>query len=205
VRTPRKIRDKGEYVAQSMNLVEEYRRLAGKPVKYSYADSWARAVIYKASPSESAYYYSMDLKRKFEEKVQGKVPSSGFSDTPRSKALYYFKQSLKFKEPDKAYRYISDYFANGGTAKGIVLSLQTMDPLYGLHKKEQQQYYDWLTEKDRKKVKDGLRYYHDTVQYNPRNKAEKKIYGHIENVLLSNAPEEIKEKEMMNVIKAMMD
>jgi hypothetical protein len=212
-RTPRRIRDKGEYAASTVGLTEEYKRLAGKPAKEKYAASWQNALYYRAKPDESAYYYALDLKRKFEEKVQGKRPSESYNDSPKSKALYYFKQSLKYGDQEKAYKYIVDYFENGGTAQGINLSLQTMNPLYGLGAKpakgqvvsEQIEFYNWLNERDREKVRQALKYYNETVQFNPKNQSEKQIYTTIERMILATRKnEERRKKLMMPIIKAMV-
>jgi hypothetical protein len=212
-RTPRKIRDKGEYVASAVGLTEEYKHLAGKPTKEKYAASWQNALYYRAKPDESAYYYALDLKRKFEEKVQGKRPSESYNDSPKSKALYYFKQSLKYGDQEKAYKYIVDYFENGGTAQGINLSLQTMNPLYGLSAKpekgqvisEQIEFYNWLNERDRDKVRKALKYYNETVQFNPKNQSEKQIYTTIERMILATKKnEERRKKLLMPIIKAMV-
>jgi hypothetical protein len=212
-RTPRRIRDKGEYAASTVGLTEEYKRLAGKPVKESYAAAWQNALYYRAKPDESAYYYALDLKRKFEDKVQGKHPSEAYNDSPKSKALYYFKQSLKFGDQEKAYRYIVDYFENGGTAQGINLSLQTMNPLYGLGAKqekgqvqsEQVEFYNWLNDRDKDKVRKALKYYNETVQFNPKNQSEKQIYTTIERMVQATGKnEERRKKLMMPIIKAMV-
>jgi hypothetical protein len=89
VRRPGKIRDIGEFTANTIGATEEYKRLTGKPVREDYTKSWQKAAVYKADPEESAYYYALDLKQKFEKQVQNKYPSGVFSDSPKSKALYY--------------------------------------------------------------------------------------------------------------------
>jgi predicted secreted Zn-dependent protease len=135
--------------------------------------------------------------------VQNKYPSGVFSDSPKSKALYYFKQSLRYKDVDKAAKYLEKYFQEGGTARGIEQSLQTMSPLYGLSAKkekgqqesEQEAYYNWLNERDREKVREALQYYDSVVKFDPKNKVEKQIYEQIDQFMADTVNDEARRKE----------
>ena len=88
-----------------------------------------------------------------------------------------------------------------------------MNPLYGLSAKpekgqtvsEQIEFYNWLNERDREKVRQALKYYNETVQFNPKNQSEKQIYTTIERMILATKKnEERRKKLLMPIIKAMV-
>lgn len=163
IREPRRIRDKEEYIASSLGVGEEYKRLKGLPVNESYLESWYKAFIYKSEPEKTAYYRMLDLKAKFQEKVLKQAPSYGYSDSEKSKDLYYFKLSLKYGDKKAAEKYLKKYFEDGGTTKGLATSLNTMSPIYGLDDEELKLFISWLTPEEQKDLKKALKFYGDLV------------------------------------------
>ncbi|MZQ97220.1 MAG: hypothetical protein GT601_06060 [Acidaminobacter sp.] len=157
--TPTRIRDKGQYLASSLGLREEYDRIKGLPVSKSYMESFIKAFIYTTDPGQSAYYKTLDLKSKFETVVQKKAPSTGFSDSATSKALYYMKLSLKYGDEKNALKFLEQYYENGGTDKGLKLSLNWLDPFYGLDEDEQVLFEAWLTPQELETIKRGKDWY----------------------------------------------
>jgi len=88
-----------------------------------------------------------------------------------------------------------------------------MNPLYGLSAKqekgqvqsEQVEFYNWLNDRDKDKVRKALKYYNETVQFNPKNQSEKQIYTTIERMVQATGKnEERRKKLMMPIIKAMV-
>ncbi|MDK2932789.1 MAG: hypothetical protein PWP27_599 [Clostridiales bacterium] len=193
----RKVRDKGEYIAQTLGLEEEYKAIVGKPKRKPYFENLDKMFIYKADPKESAYYEMLDKKRQFE-KSQGKTPSTILNDNPRSKALYNFKLALKYKDKKAAYKYLEAYFENGGTGRGITQSLSTMSPLYGLSIKDGEYAefrFKFLNDKEREKLKIALEHYND-IAYLP--KAYKTVLNS------SKVPEFLKKKFLEKYIDMKM-
>ena len=147
----RPIRDVGLHLAMSFGLDREYKAVFGLPQRNgSYLDSLKDLVVYRSDPGEAAYWDIMSLKNNFE-KQEGKVQSYTVTQTPKSRALYNYKLSIRYKDKKAADKYIVEYALQGGTSKGLKTSLKMMSPLYGLDSKEQDRFIKSLsvTEKER--------------------------------------------------------
>jgi hypothetical protein len=153
---PSQIRDKTQYIAQSLNLKNEYDLLAGKPTR-PYFESLSDAVMYDVDPKESAFYKILELKSKFKESIGDS--GEGFFQSPRSNALYNYKLALKYKDNKAANKYIKEYQSLGGTQKGLSTSLESMSPLAGLSKDKQKQFISKLTVKEKQTLKQAEEYY----------------------------------------------
>lgn len=164
---PSRIRDKGQYIASSLGLREEYDRIKGLPVSKTYGESFIKAFVYTTDPGQTAYYKTLDLKSKFEKVVQKKTPSTGYSDSAKSKALYYMKLSLKYGDEKNAIKFLEQYYENGGTDQGLKQSLNWLDPFYGLSEKvekgasmsEYDEFIAWLTPQELETIKKGEEWY----------------------------------------------
>ncbi len=165
---PRKIRDRWEYIFDNLGLENEYRYLTGKPVQTfggsrteGYWRTWRGAFIYSADPAQSAYYDTLDEKRRFMKKLN---KPEGFSISPKSNALYNYKLSIRYKDKEAAQRYLMEYIQLGGTKKGLASSIESMHPLYGLSKKEQAEFVRSLDAEDKQKLIAALRYFETTLK-----------------------------------------
>ena len=163
IRSPRRIRDVGYYMTQSLGLQEEYSRLAGIPRDDTYQESWEKAFIYKTKPEVSAYYKVLDLKEQYRSNVLGEHSSYAYNTSEKSKALYYYKLSLKYGDDKAASKFLDKYFEYGGTSKGLQISLKSLDPLYGLNEYEMAGFTNWLTTKEQETLLLALEYYHDLM------------------------------------------
>ena len=103
LRKPKSIRDRGEYLANSIGIADEYRFVFGKPQR-PIGDILKRKVVYLADPRESSYYEILDAKRQFRKNVLHE-DTTGFWMNPRSNALYYYKMSLRYGDERAAVRY----------------------------------------------------------------------------------------------------
>ena len=156
---PRMIRDVGGYIASSLGLSWEYRTAAGEPgPKYFSWDRIRGLFTYSQDAYEGAYFYILDRKREFQERVLGKT-FDGFATSKRGNALRRLKTALRFKDQANVDRALKEYAAAGGTRKGLKVSMQNMDPLHGLNKQEKKQFYNWLSEEDRKFLTRAMKYY----------------------------------------------
>lgn len=166
---PRSIRDRWEYLANSLGLANEYKALAGKPVQTygtgnraeGYWRSWGESLIYKADPLQSSYYDILDEKYRFMRK-KGKDNNASYY-SPKSNALYNFKLSIRYKDKEAARKYLTEYAQLGGTSKGLEQSLKAMNPLNGLNKEEQVEFVKSLNSEDRAKLIRAIRYYETTL------------------------------------------
>ena len=127
---PRAIRDKMDYLAQTLGVENEYRSLTGKPTK-GYLKSGEEVFIYKAEPGRTAYSAILDLKYKYVEEL-GKGSFRGVYDSEKSNALYYFKMAIRYDDKEAADKYLLEYVLAGGTKKGLGQSLESLHPLSGL-------------------------------------------------------------------------
>lgn len=160
---PRTIRDLGQYAASQFGLQSEYDRITRKPVKESYVSSWINALVYRSDPEQAAYYTVLDLKNRYRQNVLKEFQSQAFNDSPKSKALYYFKLALKYGDQKSADKYLTEYYTNGGTDKGLSQSLATLEPLYGLNDAERGGFYEWLRPEERTALEKAYKYYDDTL------------------------------------------
>lgn len=156
VTKPRQIRDKGQYLAQSVGLTNEYNQLAGLPSK-PYLDTLQEAVYYKSNPEQVAYNNIRNLVQRYKEKI-GKS-TDGFSTTQRSDALYNYKLALKLKDKKSANKYVKEYFKLGGTSSGLLKSISTLDPLNGLSEKDKRDFVETLTTDERKELNLAILYF----------------------------------------------
>lgn len=89
----------------------------------------------------------------------GKAGNEGYYMNPKSNALYYFKQSIRYKDKQSAIKYLTEYAMRGGTKRGLEQSLKTLHPLYGLNKEEQIAFIKTLDPEDARKLIEALTYY----------------------------------------------
>lgn len=163
IREPKTIRDTGYYIAQQLGLTDEYKALKGLPMNESYLETWMKAFIYTSDPDVTAYYRILDLKRKFEKDTLGKYPTQAYNESPKSQALYYFKLSLKYGDDKKAKKFLKEYINNGGTGEGLVRSLSSLNPVYGLNAQELTAFYEWLTYDEQQDLKKAFGYYQSLI------------------------------------------
>jgi hypothetical protein len=152
---PRRIRDRGEYIAGQFSARDEYNKVMGKPARKlkSYAEG---LVEYTIDPDEAAYYDILDAKDKFTTKL-GK--GRGYGESPKSDALYYYKKALIFDDKPAADRYLKKYEELGGTPEGLEKSIATFDPLFGLKDEEQDDFVASLSPDLAPKLEKAQRFY----------------------------------------------
>jgi hypothetical protein len=160
----RSIRDRWEYFANGLGLGNEYKMLAGKPVQAiegsrgkGYLGTVRDIFTYSADPGQSAYYDTLDAKRKFQKKI-GKLNEGSFI-SPKGNALYNFKLAIRYNDREAARKYLLEYGALGGTTKGLESSLRTMDPLYGLSKEDKVKFVTSLNAEEKEKLVRAWGYY----------------------------------------------
>lgn len=171
---PGYIRDRWEYLAQSVGLENEYKALAGKPSK-PYLESASGLYEYKTNPDQVAYYNIQDEKRRFQKKI-GKM-SEGFMTSPKSEVLYNYKLALKLRDQEAAKKYLREYMLLGGAQKDMERSLETMHPLYGLNRDDVKQFLQSLRQEERDELAKGIRYYESLVPPELARRGRKKYKG----------------------------
>ena len=159
---PRRIRDKWLYLAQQLELEEEYRALAKLPRREGYLASWKRALFNVAAPGESAYWNIIDLKHKF---LKSKTGGSSYTitDTKRSNALYNMKLALRYGDKEAYEHYMAEYLNAGGTRAGIRRSLASLDPLYGLGK-YLKEFRRSLSEEEQAELQKAIEFYRNMLR-----------------------------------------
>lgn len=155
---PSAIRDRWEYLFNTFGLSDVYKGATGKPMKNGLADVLQSMVLYKYDTMESAYWDIISNKRNWQNQA-----STSVDPTPKSNALYYMKQAIRYGEADKAKKYMKEYFKQGGTGKGIVTSINMMNPYYGFtsddNKSKGEEWVASLDAVDREKLESAVTYY----------------------------------------------
>ncbi len=167
--SPGQIRDRGLHIAQSLGLENEYRgvmKLPSKPYEKTFRDF----VTYTADPELTAHYNVLDEKQRYLKKINKQ--STGSFISPKSNALYNFKQALYFKDKEATKRYLTEYITLGGTGKGLQQSLETKHPLYGLNDEEKVAFIKTLDREQILDLKRAIEHY-------------EKVYGGLADTLKS--------------------
>ena len=95
-----RIWDCWQYMFESFGLGNEYKALTDKPTR-GYTQSLWDLFVYRADPYESAYWATMDERRRFLKKI-GEGSEGGYSITPRSEALYNIKLAMRYGDKEAA-------------------------------------------------------------------------------------------------------
>jgi hypothetical protein len=143
---PRGIRDPLEYVADQLDLGPEYRIAMDRPGKDTIPQVVAKLFDYQHEENETAYFDWLGVVNDFR-KARG-TNTIGYSITPRSNYLYYFKRANAEGDKESAQKYfkkyvVATYLQGGlkgkdpkqitdGILQGIQQSYKNMFPLYGL-------------------------------------------------------------------------
>lgn len=179
-RKPRTIRDKGEYVAKAFGVDAEYRWLAGMPTRGLGDAAW-RQFVYIAEPGSGDYYGTLDLKFKWGE--NNGAGGRGSFESTKSDAMRNYKQAIRYKDKIAAEKYMKEYFAAGGTDKGMELSIAYLHPLSGLSLPKEIRFLSTLTDSEMDQLK----------------KAEKFAY---EALMTPEQAEAVKEKRAKRIVDA---
>jgi hypothetical protein len=104
---------------------------------------------YGINPEEVRYYRARELVRDF--LVNNKLSSGSYliSDSPRSSAALWFKQSLAFGDYVTAERYLTKYFELGGKLGDLNKSIRNSSPINAIPVKYRQVFLKSLTPEDR--------------------------------------------------------
>jgi hypothetical protein len=155
------IRDKWEYLADTLGLGDEYKAIAGKPAR-PYVESLKNLVTYRYDIPQTSYYAIQDQKRQFLKKLGKEGDYSGII-TPRSQALYNFKLAIRYEDKEAMKKYLLEYASLGGTANGIATSLRNMHPLFGLNQAEQAVFVQQLDEDGKQQLKNAIKFYQEVL------------------------------------------
>jgi|GEM_PF-3015242 len=146
---PMPIRDRTEHVARFFALDEEYKALAGKPSK-GYLNSLKNLLVYESDPGENAYHDIKQQVGRFLEK-HGREQTTA-EPTERSKALYYFRQAMKYRDREAVDHYKAEYLKAGGKPENLYQSIKRQHPLSGLPLHMRHQFLKSLSAQDRDNI-----------------------------------------------------
>lgn len=150
------IRDRTEHVARFFALDEEYKALADKPGK-GYLNSLKNMVVYESDPGENAYHDIKQQVGRFLEK-HGREQTTA-EPTERSKALYYFRQAMKYRDREAVDKYKAEYLKAGGKPENLYQSIKRQHPLAGMPLHMRQQFLTSLSAQDLDNIKLAVDWY----------------------------------------------
>lgn len=156
----RAIRDRWEHLARVFGLENEYKAIAGKPTK-GYLESLGNVFFYRVEPGIANYYAARDLKYRWSTEEKG--AGQRFFVSPKSDALFNYKQALRFTDTAAATRYLELYSALGGTKEGIQQSLRNMLPMSGLSVGDEAKFWMSLSPADREKVQEAEQFAYENL------------------------------------------
>jgi len=78
------------------------------------------------------------------------------------------KTAIRYKDKEAALKYLDEYFANGGTAKGIAQSMDMLNPMYGYTGKDTmakgQEFVNSLSDDEKEKLQIAIDYYENDLK-----------------------------------------
>jgi hypothetical protein len=163
VTRPRPIHDTTEHILRTFSLDAPYRWLAGKPKRGDTTSGMLiedikKLLLYEADPGEQAYYDTRRLVNEWNEK-HGKESYSGGKPTKKSRALYYYKQALKYGDFPAAEKYLGKYMELGGSWQGLQQSIKAAHPLAGIKQALRYSFRHSLSPEEEETLQRGLEFY----------------------------------------------
>ena len=117
----RAVRDRGEHAARLLSLQWLYRKSLGIPAP-TIEDYASSLIYYRTDPQQAAYYRMRE--RVFDWLREQDIQAGSSQPTPRSNALFYWRQALRYEDPEAAERWYNRYIELGGTPKGVRQSIK---------------------------------------------------------------------------------
>jgi hypothetical protein len=158
---PRVIRDRVLHTMRSIGLENEYIAFMDTFVRPTPSRGYLKSVknvfVYESDPFEAAYYDTYANKRRFQKKM-GKF-GEGYWLTPKGSALYSARTALRYGDEDAMVYYMNEYFKMGGTKKGLLRSLDNLNPLAGIAKKDRAAFVASLSPEDLDKLVKAMVFY----------------------------------------------
>jgi hypothetical protein len=158
---PRPIRDRAQYLAQQYSVGRLYSEVMRIPTRPN--EPVLGLLTQMTDPGEAAYFATRALAGKWKEQERGQPPYAGGEFTDKMNALYYYRQALKWGEPDKAQYWYRKYLEEGGTRAKARESIKRADPLGGLSAADRRAFLKGLSEEDRTMVDRAERWYRDAL------------------------------------------
>jgi len=153
---PRPIYNKWDHIFRTFSLELITRRAMGIPTRGMQGDFTSR-LWYNVDPGEAAYFQIRKKVNDFVKEEKGERPSH--IPSTKSKALYYYKQSLRFSDLDLAGKHLERYYDLGGSIRGKKISLKLSEPTGGLPKDIRSKFYKTLTKEERRKLNEASKWY----------------------------------------------
>lgn len=157
---PRLIRDRWRELAQLFSVENEYDVIFDRPSR-GYTRSIEEAVIYKRDEGELAYNRMKGMAYDWLRREKG-LAGSGDYQTPRSKALYDWRQAKKFGDRSaerKAYDRLGEL---GVTADDLQASVKRAHPLGSVPLKDRKAFLATLTRDERAMLDRAVEWYRET-------------------------------------------
>ena len=159
---PRAIKDDWRHIARTFSVENEYDVVFERPSR-GYGKSLEGAVVYKRDVGENAYNVLKGLAHEWNRREKGIEGGSNYV-TPRSKALYDFRLSLKFKDKKAETRARKRMRELGLRGKDLQRSIKRAHPLGGIAIKDRARFLRTLTLKERRTLKKATKWYSETFR-----------------------------------------
>ena len=163
----RPIRDKFQHAMKGAGLdwITD-RWVSGKPAPPLFSlKTIATPFLYVTDTHEAAYFHAIKLANDWL-KAEG-MPRTSSEPTPRSNALYYWRQSTKLKDKEGEKHYKALYLKLGGKEQGMQQSIKHTDPLVVIPLKYRAKFLSSMGEDNKKTWRMGVSWWRETFQGYP--------------------------------------
>ena len=157
---PRQIRDKWRNAAQLFSIEHEYDVIFDRPSR-GYGRSIIESVAYSRDPGEAAYNRLRGMAYDWEKRERGSTGGGGYQ-TPRSNALYEWRQAKKFSDQEAERTALERLRELGVSNQSLRQSLRAAHPLGALSLRDRGAFLKSLTPQEREALDMAFEWYRET-------------------------------------------
>lgn len=158
------VNDRVKHLARMWSVDWLWDKVTGKPqapgVDPVTGVPWWRIIFYRTDPGEASYY--MIRAKAFDFAAANGKGGEPMRRSEKGQALYYYRQSVKWRDEKAAKRWLDEYSRLGGTRSSMKESEDKAHPLASLNRGLQREFVAEMSEREKRALKDAEDWYRKT-------------------------------------------